>query len=113
MEYVERNTVWGFNERALKNLKFVNSAWDSGSTEVHVVTQLITSLLGLIVFPYEEIKERGDPLFRAINSLIYIPTDGPNGNSTLVHPTTSMISCGTYEMQYHTAESSLNLTAGY
>ena len=60
MDYVERNTVWGFNERVRKNLKFVNSAWDSGSNEVHIVTQLIMSLLGLIVFPYAAIVESGD-----------------------------------------------------
>jgi hypothetical protein len=60
VDYIERNTVWGFNDRVLKNLKFVRSAWNDGSTEVHVVTQLIMSLLGLIVFPYAEIKERDD-----------------------------------------------------
>jgi hypothetical protein len=60
MDYIERNTVWGFNERVRKNLKVVNSARDNGSNEAHVVTQLITSLLGLIVFPYAKIKERGD-----------------------------------------------------
>ncbi len=65
MDYIDRNTVWGFNERVRKTLAFVNSAWDNGSNEVHIVTQLITSLLGLIVFPYAEIKERGDTSFQS------------------------------------------------
>ncbi len=65
MDYIERNTVWGFNERTRKNLKFINAAWDNGSTDVHIVTQLITSLLGLIVFPYAEIQERGDTAFKS------------------------------------------------
>ena len=64
MDYVSRNTVWGFNDRVRKNLKFVFSAWNDGSTEVHAVTQVILSLLGLIVFPYAEIKERGDRSLR-------------------------------------------------
>jgi hypothetical protein len=65
MDYIERNTVWGFNERAQKNLKFINAAWDKGSTDVHIVTQLITSLLALIVFPYAEIKERDDTVLES------------------------------------------------
>lgn len=65
MQYIERNTVWGFNDRVLKNLKFVDAARRAGSTEVHVVTQLITSLLGLIVFPYAEILEKGDTTFQS------------------------------------------------
>jgi len=58
MDYTGRNTVWGFRERVLKNLEYLNSEREMGA-DVHVVTELITSLLGLIVFPYEEIKERG------------------------------------------------------
>lgn len=55
MDYHGRNTVWGFRNRVLKNLMFLNSARSKGA-DVHIVTELITSLLGLIVFPFEEIK---------------------------------------------------------
>jgi hypothetical protein len=60
VDYIERNTVWGFNERVRRNFNVVNSAWENGSSDAHVVTQLILSLLGLIVFPCAEVKERGD-----------------------------------------------------
>jgi hypothetical protein len=55
MEYHNRNTVWGFSDRVRKNLLFLNAA-RNGDAEVHVGSELITSLLGLIVFPYAEIK---------------------------------------------------------
>jgi hypothetical protein len=63
MEYKGRNTVWGFRDRVLRNLNFLNRARENGAN-VHVVTELITSLLGLIVFPYEEIKRSRCELFR-------------------------------------------------
>jgi hypothetical protein len=53
-----RNTVWGIGQRTLKNFDFLACAQTMGA-DVHVVTALVTSLLGLIVFPYQEIKERG------------------------------------------------------
>jgi hypothetical protein len=55
MKYEGRNTVWGFRDRVLKNLTFLNFARNMGA-DVHIVTELITSLLGLIVFPYEELR---------------------------------------------------------
>lgn len=63
MDYCGRNTVWGFRQRVLKNLRFVCDARDKGA-DVHVVTELITSLLGLIVFPYEEIRKSEPTLFK-------------------------------------------------
>jgi len=51
-----RNTVWGIGQRTLKNFDFISSAHTMGA-DVHVVTALVTSLLGLIVFPFEEIKQ--------------------------------------------------------
>ena len=65
MEYHSRNTVWGFSERTLKNLAYLNTARRDGA-DVHVVTHLVTSLLGLIVFPYEEIKDSNYTNFKAI-----------------------------------------------
>ena len=45
-----RNTTEGFARRVRKNLDFIIKKCDEGE-DVHEVTQLVTSLLGLIVFP--------------------------------------------------------------
>ena len=66
MEYYGRNTVWGFSARTLKNLAYLDAARDEGA-DVHVVTQLVTSLLGLIVFPYQEIKDSNYTEFKAVH----------------------------------------------
>jgi hypothetical protein len=50
--HIDRNTIEGFAERTRKNLRFIVGAYDEGQ-DVHTVTQLINSLLGLIVYPYE------------------------------------------------------------
>jgi hypothetical protein len=42
-----------FAERTRRNLEYIERAFDDGA-DVHVVTQLATSLLGLIVFPWEK-----------------------------------------------------------
>jgi len=63
MDYHGRNTVWGFRDRVLKNLRFICDARDN-RVDVHVVTELVTSLLGLIVFPYEEIVKSKPALFK-------------------------------------------------
>lgn len=47
-----RNDPLGLVERTKKNLQFIEDAAQHGD-DVHVVTQLILSLLGLIVFPIE------------------------------------------------------------
>jgi hypothetical protein len=88
VDYIERNTVWGFNERVRRNFNVVNSAWENGSSDAHVVTQLILSLLGLIVFPCAEVKERGDKSLQVTSSIVWLLRDGPNGNSRLATPTT-------------------------
>lgn len=49
---VDRNTIEGFAERTRKNLRFIVAAYNGGQ-DVHTVTQLINSLLGLVVYPYE------------------------------------------------------------
>lgn len=56
MNLAGRNTVWGIRDRTIKNLEFLNSARVMGA-DVHVVTALISSLMGLIVFPYQQIRE--------------------------------------------------------
>ena len=50
MELNPRNDALGFAQRTRKNLLHIESARDDG-IDVHVVTQLGTSLLGLVVFP--------------------------------------------------------------
>jgi hypothetical protein len=47
-----RKTTEGFARRVRKNLQFVIVKRSEGE-DVHEVTQLVTSLLGLIVFPWE------------------------------------------------------------
>jgi hypothetical protein len=48
----ERNHALGFAERTRKNLAYIEAAFSSGA-DVHVVTQLANSLLGLIALPVE------------------------------------------------------------
>lgn len=48
-----RNDPLGFANRTLKNLQYIEKAQPGHSKDVHVVTQLIVSLLGLVVFPKE------------------------------------------------------------
>ena len=47
-----RNNPSGFAERTRKNLELIERAYSVGA-DVHVVTQLMLSLLGIIVFPWE------------------------------------------------------------
>jgi hypothetical protein len=48
-----RNTTEEFARRVRKNLHFITRKRSEGE-DVHEVTQLVTSLLGLIVFPWED-----------------------------------------------------------
>lgn len=52
MELASRADSLGFAERTKKNLLYVEQAKSSGQ-DVHVVTQIVNSSLGLIVFPWE------------------------------------------------------------
>ena len=47
-----RTRSLGFAERTKKNLLFIEGAFREGA-DVHVVTQVILPLLGLVVFPWE------------------------------------------------------------
>jgi HEPN pEK499 p136 len=47
---------------------FLNFARNMGA-DVHIVTELITSLLGLIVFPYEEIRRTREHVFDRYNQI--------------------------------------------
>lgn len=52
MALTSRNDPLGFAARTRKNLEYIEQAY--GSADVHCVTQIANSLLGLIVFPYEK-----------------------------------------------------------
>jgi len=50
---VGRSTVSGFAERTRRNLAYIEQAHAQSEGErVHLVTQIVNSLLGLVVFPY-------------------------------------------------------------
>jgi hypothetical protein len=49
---LSRNDPLGFADRTRKNLKRIQTAY-AANEDVHVVTQVGNSLLGLIVFPFE------------------------------------------------------------
>ena len=58
-----RNKTEGFSSRTRKNLKYVRTAFVPQDLRVHVVTQLVNSLLGLVIVPQErglakELKKR-------------------------------------------------------
>ena len=52
MRYASRNDALGFAHRSRKNLAFIEKAY-SDNADVHVVTQLVLSMLGLVIFPME------------------------------------------------------------
>jgi hypothetical protein len=56
-ELLDRGTIAGFAQRVRKNTDFLVNAFEGGE-DVHIVTQFVLSLLGLIIFPYEEMKRR-------------------------------------------------------
>lgn len=49
-----RNEVLGFAERTRRNLDFIIDTHERGERGVHVVTQAVLSLLGVVIFPYEQ-----------------------------------------------------------
>ncbi|MEO5323458.1 HEPN family nuclease [Mesorhizobium sp. CC13] len=63
---IDRNTISGFARRVRKNLLFVMQAKERGA-DVHVVTELINSMLGLLIFPYEHLKRGGISQIDAID----------------------------------------------
>jgi HEPN pEK499 p136 len=71
---ISRNTLRGFGKRTRKNLAFVASRAETGD-DVHPVTQLLLSLLGLVVFPREALKYM-DPHPLKRYSLHKLTTDG-------------------------------------
>lgn len=52
----DRNNVEGFADRVIKNLRHTTSSFAKGD-DVHMTTALINSLLGLVIFPVEYLKD--------------------------------------------------------
>jgi hypothetical protein len=52
LKHASRNESEGFAQRTRENLEFITHAKQQGS-HVHVVTQLVNSMLGLVIFPWE------------------------------------------------------------
>jgi HEPN pEK499 p136 len=48
-----RGETEGFAQRTRKNLDFIVRVHDEHHADVHVVTQVVLSLLGIVVFPFE------------------------------------------------------------
>ena len=53
MQLASRNDSEGFALRTLKNLEYLERKRSEERADVHLITQLTISLLGLIVFPWE------------------------------------------------------------
>ena len=64
-----RNNPLGFAKRTLKNLEFIDNAYrnHNSNPHVHVVTQIVNSMLGLIVFPCEsQVYTHAESLFKKV-----------------------------------------------
>ena len=85
-----RNTTMGFVERTQKNLEYVKHTFDlNGPGEVHMVAQVMNSLLGLVIVPNQwgfddhlkkqklrkELREKGLPEWNII-------VDKPKGKNS-------------------------------
>jgi hypothetical protein len=59
LRYATRGHSIGFAKRTEQNLRFIQQARQEGKKGVHVVTQIVNSMLGLVVFPWERGFVRG------------------------------------------------------
>ena len=57
-DYVSRNDAIEIGRRTLKNLKYIKASFEREEKDVHVVTHLVISLLGLVVLPREQYLEK-------------------------------------------------------
>ncbi len=64
-----RNTTSGFAARTRKNLELAESEFRSGS-DFHVVTQLVNSLLGIVVVPVD-VHKKGHKEFSSRLEVLY------------------------------------------
>ena len=59
-----RRTTPGFAERTRRNLELAKASFDSRK-DFHVVTQLVNSLLGIVVVPWQRHKKEGEQDFES------------------------------------------------
>ena len=97
VEMALRNDPLGFAKRTLKNLENIERALSVGA-DVHVVTQLMLSLLGLVVFPWE--KQSFERLAQwPLDTFVYRSAPGMKWNITC---DTYPRRCNNYkELLYH------------
>lgn len=57
-ERFKRNNAVDFAQRTSGNLAFVRRGWERNA-DVHLVTELVTSLLGILVFPWSYAERQG------------------------------------------------------
>jgi hypothetical protein len=89
VQLASRGDSIGFAERTRKNLFYIEQSKSRGQ-DVHVVTQIINSSLGLIVFPWEAQTDkaiRGTPLSDLYKSEwpVWIETPPSKGLGQLLH----------------------------
>jgi hypothetical protein len=59
MQYSDENLLWDYAQRTRKNLEFIErTVREQPEAELFEVTQLINSLLGLLVFPFERLRDQ-------------------------------------------------------
>jgi len=60
IELASRSDSGGFAKRTLRNLEHIEKAHQAGDDKVHVVTQRVLSLLGLVAYPW--MKDLGESI---------------------------------------------------
>ncbi len=91
--FASRNDALGFAARTRKNLEFLDNAANTGE-DVHVVTQLINSLLGLVVFLHER------KLSSRFEKMLLADLDGEGWPH--IEVTLGQNECSTlYQLMYH------------
>ena len=81
--YVTRGEAIGFALRTRKNLEYVRDAFDRGD-DVHVVTHVVNSLLGIVIVPKERYFEES---FWSINLEELTRRGWPKWDVTIDEPT--------------------------
>lgn len=68
---VERNDPLGFGRRTIKNLDHMMKVHIDKSSDIHIVTHIVNSALGLVVFPqvYASTTQNSDDIFRKVEDM--------------------------------------------
>lgn len=83
-----RSKSSGLAQRTLKNLEFIENAQKHGNADVHLVTQVVNSLLALLVFPIQS-ERHFFSLFRRISlpSSVILPQSMAQSIQTKINQT--------------------------